>query len=396
MRWAPTKVSEIGEIFDGPHATPTRLEQGSKYFLNISSLENGHLNLDHSDFISDEEFARWTRRVTPTTGDLLFSYETRLGDAAIMPSGVEACLGRRMALIRPDRSVVDPRFLLYAWRSQAFRDQIATKAIHGATVSRIPLKELGNWEIMLPSLDTQRAIAEILGALDDKIAVNRRVLAYSSTLLAALWESVSHASKTTPTTLGDLAEINPRTKIPSGQEVPFLDMKNLPENGLLVPQWEHRDKATGAKFKNGDTLLARITPCFENRKMGWVDFLGEDAAGAGSTEYIVFRAKPGIPEFLPYLIIRTEDFHLFASKYRTGTSGRQRVQAKDLAAYPVNLPTGEALADLVATGSVILARAGRARDENTTLARTRDELLPLLMSGRITIKDAEKRVEEEI
>ncbi|WP_424809684.1 restriction endonuclease subunit S [Rhodococcus sp. 27YEA15] len=169
-------MGSLGRIFDGPHATPTRLASGTKYFLNISSLSNGRLDLNQSDWIGDADFTQWTRRVQPCESDLLFSYETRLGEAALMPAGVEACLGRRMALLRPDRSVVEPKFLLYAWLSPRFQGEIAQRSIQGATVDRIPLTDLVNWPIYLPPLNTQQAIAEVLGALDDKIAANRRVL----------------------------------------------------------------------------------------------------------------------------------------------------------------------------------------------------------------------------
>lgn len=98
-------ISDIGELYDGPHATPKRRYDGP-YFLNISSLKSGRLDLAASDHVSEEDYTTWTRRVTPQGGDLLFSYETRIGEAALMPDGVRACLGRRMALLRDRKSVV--------------------------------------------------------------------------------------------------------------------------------------------------------------------------------------------------------------------------------------------------------------------------------------------------
>src|SRR5664279_5170116 len=103
---------DLGDLFDGPHATPQRTDVGP-FFLNITSLVDGRLDLSQSDHVSEAEFAHWTRRVTPERDDLLFSYETRLGEAALMPGGIRACLGRRMALMRPNREIVNPRFLLY-------------------------------------------------------------------------------------------------------------------------------------------------------------------------------------------------------------------------------------------------------------------------------------------
>jgi type I restriction enzyme S subunit len=133
--------SDLGDIFDGPHATPKRQTEGP-YFLNIASLDDGRLDLTQSDHVSREDFERWTKRITPQEGDLLFSYETRLGDAALMPAGIEACLGRRMALLRPNRERVDPRFLLYFYLSPAVRQIIDRRTIHGATVNRIGLSTI--------------------------------------------------------------------------------------------------------------------------------------------------------------------------------------------------------------------------------------------------------------
>jgi type I restriction enzyme S subunit len=80
-------IGDIAEVFDGPHATPKKLDTGP-HFLSISSLEKGRLDLSKSAFLSEEDFKKWAKRVTPKEGDLLFSYETRLGEAALMPAGV--------------------------------------------------------------------------------------------------------------------------------------------------------------------------------------------------------------------------------------------------------------------------------------------------------------------
>ena len=84
------RIGDIAEVFDGPHATPKKIDVGP-FFLSISSLENGQLDLSKSAHISDEQFEKWTRRVTPREGDVLFSYETRLGEAALMPGGIKEC-----------------------------------------------------------------------------------------------------------------------------------------------------------------------------------------------------------------------------------------------------------------------------------------------------------------
>ncbi len=167
------KFGDLGELFDGPHATPTRCAEGP-YFLNISSLKSGRLDLGESDHVSESDFLKWTRRVTPQAGDLLFSYETRLGESALMPKGVRACLGRRMALLRPDPNRVDPHFLLHFYLSPSFQRMIAARTIHGATVPRIGLATMGDWEIEIPPLHEQEVIAGSLRSLHEAMVQAER------------------------------------------------------------------------------------------------------------------------------------------------------------------------------------------------------------------------------
>ncbi|HFR3947476.1 TPA: restriction endonuclease subunit S, partial [Streptococcus suis] len=167
-------IGEIAEIYDGPHATPKKIENGY-YFLSISSLSNGNLDLSKSAKICEEDYKKWTKRIVPIEGDLLFSYETRLGEAALMPANLQACLGRRMGLLRPNLNFVRSDFLLFAWLSPEFQKVIKQNTITGATVERIALSELSDFPILLPSLFEQEKIVKILTKLDQKIALNNQI-----------------------------------------------------------------------------------------------------------------------------------------------------------------------------------------------------------------------------
>jgi type I restriction enzyme S subunit len=158
-----TTIGAVAQVFDGPHATPKKTESGP-WFLSISSLRNGRLVLEESAHLAEPDFEKWTRRVTPTAGDVLFSYETRLGEAALMPTGIRACLGRRMALMRPHG--VEPRTLLQAFLSPSFQETIKQYSVHGATVDRIPLSEFPSWRIGLPTQEPQQ-LEYVLRHLDE-------------------------------------------------------------------------------------------------------------------------------------------------------------------------------------------------------------------------------------
>jgi len=128
-------------------------------------------------------------------------------------------------------------------------------------------------------------------------------------------------------TLGDMAVINPTESLRKGVIAKCVAMEKLDTFTRKISKYEVKEFNGGMKFRNGDTLLARITPCLENGKTAYVDFLGDGEIGFGSTEYIVIREKDGMSDkkFLYYLSVSPR-FREIAIKAMTGTSGRQRVQ----------------------------------------------------------------------
>jgi type I restriction enzyme, S subunit len=185
----PIRLSELADVFDGPHATPQKTVSGP-WFLSISSLKGGVLDLAESAHLTEEDFPRWTRRVQPHEGDVLFSYETRLGEAALMPPGVRASLGRRMGLLRPKPGAVRSSLLLHTYLSPPFQEEIRRRTVRGATVDRIPLKEMPTWPITLPAADVREQLSAALEALHasiDQMAVENHTLAdLRNTLLPQL------------------------------------------------------------------------------------------------------------------------------------------------------------------------------------------------------------------
>jgi type I restriction enzyme, S subunit len=109
--WKEFQLGDVVDIFDGPHATPIKTKKGS-IFLGISNLVNGRIDLVNVEYLSVDDYHKWTRRVEPRENDIVFSYETKLGDAALVPRGLRFCLGRRMGLLRSRNNLIDPKFLL--------------------------------------------------------------------------------------------------------------------------------------------------------------------------------------------------------------------------------------------------------------------------------------------
>jgi len=191
------------------------------------------------------------------------------------------------------------------------------------------------------------------------------------------------------TTLADTFEINPTRKLTKGLMASYLDMASLATSGHCVDAPIEREMGSGAKFQNGDTLLARITPCLENGKSAFVDFLADGQIGWGSTEFLVLRPKAPLPQYLGYLLCRQPAFREFAIQSMSGTSGRQRIQNDVLGRYLLAVP-GLEIATVFAGVIEPIQRSIAANHQSAqTLVTLRDTLLPRLISGQLRLPDIE-------
>lgn len=376
--WRTTTLQEIGRIFDGPHATPSRRDAGP-YFLNISSLNNGRLDLRASDHVSDEDFIKWTRRVTPRTNDLLFSYETRLGEAALMPDGVKACLGRRMALIRPDLTVVHPHFLLYLYLSPEFQATIERNTIHGATVNRIPLNRMGSWPISLPPLREQRAIADVLGALDAKIASNTAITATADQLAGGLLESSRTGGRlrldaVAQITMGTSPARHAMNEVHDG--LPFY--QGVRDFGFRIPTKRIFTTAPIRVADAGDILVSVRAPVGDVNVANERLCIGRGLASVRSTvstpATLFHQLRSAREAWLPFEAEGT----VF------GSINKSQLHGVEIPAV-VEGVAAELEVKLAALEQVISS----ALRESERLAATRDALLPQVITGKLRVRDAE-------
>jgi len=187
-------------------------------------------------------------------------------------------------------------------------------------------------------------------------------------------------------------DVNPPRSLRRGDVAPYLDMANMPTLGHAPASVVRRPFGSGMRFANGDTLVARITPCLENGKTAYVDFLRDGEIGWGSTEYIVMKPRRPLPSEFAYLLARTARFREFAIQNMSGTSGRQRVSASALSGFSIPSPPATIGAEFGHTARLLLGRARAAVDECYVLANCRDTLLPKLISGEMRVGRAEKLV----
>lgn len=147
------------------------------------------------------------------------------------------------------------------------------------------------------------------------------------------------ASEWTTVRAADFIEFNPRLSIKKGAMATKVAMDKLQPFTKKIPATEQAEFAGGSKFCNGDTIMARITPCLENGKTAYVDILADGEVAFGSTEFIVMRARAGIsdPQFVYYLAT-SPAFRNVAIKSMVGSSGRQRVQQGVLDELELTVP----------------------------------------------------------
>ncbi|HNK95283.1 MAG TPA: restriction endonuclease subunit S, partial [Leptospiraceae bacterium] len=185
--------------------------------------------------------------------------------------------------------------------------------------------------------------------------------------------------------VSDFIEFNPTRSLPKGTIAPYLEMANVNTSVFHPAGWYDREFSSGMKFINGDTLLARITPCLENGKSAYITFLNENQVGWGSTEFIVMRSKENLHTLFTYALARNKDFRDYAEGCLEGSSGRQRVNIDHLIKFEINVPPKENIERFNSLMENIEPKLHNNFIQIQTLTKLRDTLLPKLMSGEVRV-----------
>ncbi len=401
---------------------------------NLSQDVGHRLVEDGLAFVSETKAREFSRSVA-RRGDLVFTCWGTIDQVGLIDgrcSYLEYIVSNKQMKLTPDPAKADSLFLYYMFSSPAMKTTILNYGI-GSSVPGFNLGQLRSIPFLLPPLAEQRAIAYILGTLDDMIELNRRMNETLEAIARVFFQSwfvdfdpvrakldgrqpegmdkatadlfpdsfedsplgkIPKGWRTSP--LPEVVQVNPQRSLRRGELAPYLDMKNMPTQGHRPTGWFDRPMASGTKFINGDTLLARITPCLENGKTAFVDFLRQGQVGWGSTEFIVLRPKPPLPTEYAYFLARGEELRTHAIQNMTGSSGRQRVPVECLAQFPLVVPTTGIAKRFGDAVGPLLARAKANSEQNANLAALRDTLLPKLLSGEIRVPDAEKLMESKL
>ncbi len=361
-------------------------------FIKVSDLSigaNGKFLTTANNYITAQQQARLRIRPVPSGSIVFAKIGEGLRSERFRVAIEDTAIDNNLMAAVPRSGRADPEYLYYLLSTLGI-----SRLAHGSALPYLRQSDLEGLGCEIPSLPTQHAIARVLGALDDKIAANQKVATVSEALFSAEFTGLQRSQDAELVAVTELVEVNPRSAAPTKPDPVYVDMQKLPTSGSQIAGWSTRPAQGGARFVNGDTVMARITPCLENRKVGFVDFLEPGETAIGSTEFIVLRSRPGFAKPLSFLLAVDEGFRAHAVQHMVGSSGRQRVSASDLATYELRLPLGsDALGRLGERAESTFQLLASQRDESRHLAELRDTLLPHLMSGRLSVRDAEAQVE---
>jgi len=363
-------------------------------------IDGGIVSLSSIARISPEKADRLARHKLHK-GDIVFPRRGEISKCALIREHEEGfiCGTGCLKIVVPD-SAYSSAFLHYYLRLPFAVGWLENHAV-GTTMLNLNTSILGAIPVPETNRDVQDKVVELTRVYDDLIENNRRrikLLEEAARLIYREWfvrlrfpghehtkieNGVPEGWRRVPVT--QMIDFNPSERL-LGESITFVPMSALSGSGMTVnlAEIEVRESGTTVKFRNHDTLLARITPCLENGKTAYVGFLSEDEVGSGSTEFIVMRGQSVGPTFT-YCLARSDEFRGKAIASMIGSSGRQRVQVGAFGEFRCLEPTTKItneFEDVVRPSFEMIWKLTKA---NAKLGLARDLLLPRLMSGEIDV-----------
>ena len=408
-KWPEVRIGDLGAVHTGRTPSTKRPEYfGETFpFITPGDMHQGKRVRVTSRSLSPDGARLLDRIRVPAKSVCVSCIGWQMGE--VVMTSTDSFTNQQINTVVSNEKV-DPDFLYYSLRPRKQKLLSLGSGI-GVRTPILNKSEFSNLTVALPDLPTQRKIAGILSAYDDLIENNLRRIRILEEMAQSLYrewfvhfrfardpseasatEGGHQSTKMTDSPLGPIpegwevksmpeaVEVRPKLPIPKDDEIPFIPMGSLSETSMLIGEVEIRAKASGSRFQNGDTLCARITPCLENGKTGFVQFLpDDDAICCCSTEFIVLRSKTVCPEYV-YLMARSDPFRDNAIKSMSGATGRQRVRDECFDQFLLAQPPEDLLERFRSTTRPQFQLIRSLNVRNQTLRQTRDLLLPKLMS----------------
>ena len=421
--WQSASLAELCEqIADCPHSTPIWTSAGA-IVLRSSNIRDGRLDLSNPSYTDETHFEQRSRRARLRGGDLVITREAPMGEVCMIPDGLRCCLGQRMVMLRPNSRKCDSRFLLYSIQSDAVQHEIKVNEGTGSTVSNLRIPLLEALPIPHPPLAEQKAIAAVLGALDDKIELNRRMNATLEAIARALFQSwfvdfdpvrakldgrqpVDLDSATaalfcasfqdsalghipegwTVGKVDDVAILSRDAVNPGGFPDEIFDHFSLPafDNGRR-PKTEFGAAIMSNKLvvTLNSVLLSKLNPHIPRI---WLPDLHSSRRSVCSTEFVVACSKPGVSREYLFSLFTNSAFASVYGTLVTGTTGsHQRIRSESMLEMKIVIPPQNLIQAFTVVSKPMFDRINRNTEQSRTLATLRDTLLPRLLTGELRI-----------
>ena len=400
------KLDDLCEfIIDCQHKTaPIENYDTGYYSIRTPDIGRGRLILENANRVSRETYEKWTIRAVPQEGDIILAREAPIGNVAVVPGKVKVCLGQRTVHIRPKPDKVHPQYLAYLMLGDEIQGKFHGHSA-GATVAHLNMHDIRNLIMPeLPPLPTQRKIAAILSAYDDLIENNTRRIHLLEQMAQALYREwfvkfrfPGHEAVRLVETqvglapqgwevvrLGEVMQVNP-DNIQNGSEpdeILYVNISSVSTGKIdFIEKMAYRAAPGRARriVKNGDIIWSSVRP---NRK-SYSLIVQPPSNLIVSTGFSVLRATQ-VPFTYLYHVVTTDEFVAYLTNNATG-SAYPAVNPSDFENAVILLPPLSLMTEFQRLVIDLYLLKNNLLQRNENLRRTRDLLLPRLVSGEVQV-----------
>jgi type I restriction enzyme S subunit len=388
--WRECKLGDIAQIVDCEHKTAPLVEKGDFISVRTTDINNGKINFDIANRISEQTYIEWTKRIIPREEDIVLAREAPVGEVGWVDSKHKICLGQRTVLIRPDSEKVDSRYLLYYLASKDAKQELINQSA-GSVVQHLNVKNIREFDLRVCDyLPEQRSIASVLSSLDDKIDLlhrqNKTLEAMAETLFRQ-WFVEEAEEDWEMKEIREIAE-----KIQYG----FTQSATLESIG---PKFLRITDIQGGAVSWGNVPYCSAT---EEQTQKYLISSGDIvvARTGASTGENIFIQNPPRAVFASYLV-RLQFSNIALSRYVAihmrsagyfdyiegilSGSAQPNANAQQLTSFRIQIPPQKLLKKFYEVIEEFDKKQNCNEQQIATLSCLRDILLPKLMSGEVRV-----------
>lgn len=398
--WPVLELQEAGvTLIDCVHKTPSAAESGVPY-VAIPQMKDGRIDATEARLVSETDVIEWNRKAEPQPWDVLLSRRCNPGETVFVPQDFPCVVGQNLVLLRANRTRVNPEFLRWLVRGPAWFEQVRRHLNVGAVFDSLRCADIPHFRLPIPSLSEQGAIAAILGALDDKIELDRRMsrtldevcrTRFSQVFVAEVdtrWRRSTVGAELRTVLGGTPSRAN--AEFWAGGDIPWISSAKARELRVVEPTERITRQAfdsSATKMMPTRTTIVAIT----GATLGEVSML--ESAMCANQSVVGILPTESIPGEYVYYWVRHNLHELLA--WQTGAA-QQHISKAVVDKLPLVVPGASVMSDYVELARPIFDRIRSCLLESYTLEGLRDALLPRLLSGQLRVRDAEKVVEEVV